>query len=179
MMNLKGVLLFFADGGLWRSDGTTVGTESIKSLTTNGAFIVAGTVAYFGGSDLAANYELWKTDGTSGGTVLVKELFAGATGGSPYAFVLMNGALYFSATGDAGSAGVGRSTDAGRLRRRRHHRCDRLPAGHRTVVRTRNHRALVRRAMGQSGPGGCADTGEVKREKGKGRGKGLHRTRRK
>ena len=66
---------------LWRSDGTTDGTQLIKSVdfqntsasTMYGFTYVDGDL-FFGHNDGETGYELWKTDGTSEGTQLVKDL---------------------------------------------------------------------------------------------------------
>ena len=66
---------------LWRSDGTTDGTQLIKSVdfqntsaSTMYGFTYIDGELFFGHNDGETGYELWKTDGTSEGTQLVKDL---------------------------------------------------------------------------------------------------------
>lgn len=44
--------------------------------------------------------ELWRTDGTDGGTALVKDINSGASGSTPYGFVVLGNKLYFIAYTD-------------------------------------------------------------------------------
>ncbi|HNL53698.1 MAG TPA: hypothetical protein PKI36_04755, partial [Turneriella sp.] len=60
-------------------------------------FTPMGGNAYFQANDGTNGAELWKTDGTTGGTVMVADLYAGATGSSPYNLVALGGFLYFCA----------------------------------------------------------------------------------
>ncbi len=109
--NFNGTLFFGAyDGtsnGIWKSDGTEVGTVLVKGLGNPGdpsdlkEFITIGSTMFFQANDGTNGYELWKTDGTDLGTVMVKDIFPGSTSSiikieKPY-----NGEIYFNASGGA------------------------------------------------------------------------------
>ncbi len=81
-----GLFYFFADGGLWRSDGTPGGTHSVSPGWGTEMVAFGGGVAF-----LLDNHELWKSDGTPGGTVLVAQLPDG--GG----LAVVGGLLFFTA----------------------------------------------------------------------------------
>ncbi|MGB0120937.1 MAG: hypothetical protein WBP55_08305 [Solirubrobacterales bacterium] len=67
---------------LWRTDGTTDGTELVKDINSTGfahgapAWLtdVAGTLFFLANSDGTNGQELWKSDGTTGGTVKVRDI---------------------------------------------------------------------------------------------------------
>jgi ELWxxDGT repeat protein len=95
-------------GGIWYSDGTTLGTIQLSSNVQyygsgNGAAMVGG-LCYFTGYSTLEGAELWVTDGTAGGTHLVKDIKAGATSSSPANLIAFNGKLFFTA--DDGVNGV-------------------------------------------------------------------------
>ena len=46
--------------------------------------------------------ELWSTDGTAAGTHLVKDILPGAGGSYPLGLTVLNGAVYFHASGPEG-----------------------------------------------------------------------------
>lgn len=69
----KNALYFIArDGvrqnGLWKTDGTNMGTKLIKYVGDSERLFVAGGYIYFTDRD-----KLWKSDGTEGGTLAVKK----------------------------------------------------------------------------------------------------------
>jgi len=80
--SFKGFSYFAAntenDRELWRTDGTSEGTNLFKDLTVGSSgnpmfFIERDDVLYFfSGLDMATDVWLWKTDGTINGTVPVK-----------------------------------------------------------------------------------------------------------
>lgn len=76
--------------GLWRSDGTALGTELID-LDEPHAFAAAGGMLFYLKDD-----EIWRTDGTALGTELVREFLD--VGSS---LVGLNGFVYFSANDGA------------------------------------------------------------------------------
>lgn len=115
-----GMVYFFAKSspefpGLWRTDGTSDGTELVKSGIQGEKLLVSGGLLYFAASDNAAGLELWKSDGTPGGTVRVKDINPGAEDGIASSIVAYGGDLYFGA--DDGINGIqpwkSDGTDAG------------------------------------------------------------------
>ncbi|MFY2559396.1 ELWxxDGT repeat protein [Corallococcus terminator] len=102
-------LYFPADDGtrgteLWRSDGTTGGTNLVKDIapgfasSSPGQLLVDGKRVLFAADDGGKGRELWKSDGTSGGTRLVRDIAPGAASSSPdQLFRLEDGTLFFVA----------------------------------------------------------------------------------
>jgi ELWxxDGT repeat protein len=115
-------LYFIANNGIngkeyFKSDGTEAGTNILKDIrsgVSSGApagqlffgFSYTGTISrmllfdnsiYFFANDIINGNELWKTDGTEQGTILYKDIFAGASGSSPYFLTAFKGGIYFSA----------------------------------------------------------------------------------
>lgn len=81
-VDLNGTLLFAATNPtngyeLWRSDGTTSGTQLVKNINPGSASGVTGPIAifnslaYFRGCDATDGCELWQSDGTTNGTTRV------------------------------------------------------------------------------------------------------------
>lgn len=106
-VTLGGQLYFIADNSsgsprLWKSDGTSGGTTQVGTISS-----VSGLVAFngdlylygFNGATLTGS-ELYKCDGTTGAITLVKDIYTGSSSSSASSFVVMNGALYFSAISD-------------------------------------------------------------------------------
>lgn len=100
--------LYFAaeDSGaglsLWRTDGTTTGTQLVVDPSPSKAygpstndFALFGGAFYFSGSDSSTGTELWKSDGTVGGTQLVVDSLPGVSSGSPTELTVFAGELYF------------------------------------------------------------------------------------
>ncbi|WP_430412764.1 T9SS type A sorting domain-containing protein [Kordia sp.] len=96
---------------LYKSDGTTAGTEIIATNLNGGAgyspesFYEFNGELYFSGFISGVGMELCKTDGTDAGTVLVKDIRTGASSGLDFnsnddnqLFVEYNGELYFRAS---------------------------------------------------------------------------------
>jgi ELWxxDGT repeat protein len=80
-VNFGGTLYFSAwDGtspGLWRSDGTAVGTKLVASVDAGGLAVVGDTLFFSGGRRAQTGYELWRSDGTTAGTTLVRDIWPG------------------------------------------------------------------------------------------------------
>ncbi|MCC7062134.1 MAG: hypothetical protein IT456_04970 [Planctomycetes bacterium] len=114
-------VLFLADDGvhgfeLWRSDGSTAGTQLVRDLLPGAAsgcprydgggngyagfvFAPGGAArALLAGSDGNGGMELWRTDGTAAGTVLHAELQPGPLGSFPGQPARAGTQLVFSAT---------------------------------------------------------------------------------
>ena len=111
LTNVNGTMFFVVldPGGstvsLWRSDGTTAGTASIKQFPdgfgdqldqlTN----VNGTL-FFIADDGAHGEELWRSNGTAAGTTMVQDIAPGALGsvfGDSADLTNVNGTLFFVA----------------------------------------------------------------------------------
>jgi ELWxxDGT repeat protein len=67
-----------AMSGLWRSDGTAIGTVPVREGSFGG-LLQAGAHVFLVGSDAGSGAELWRTDGTFDGTMLVRDIFPGPT----------------------------------------------------------------------------------------------------
>ena len=104
---------FMADDGangreLWKSDGTTVGTQLVKNINPSGNGMqppvlmyspytaVLGSNLFFVASNGTTGFELYKTDGTTVGTSLVKDIEVGSNSSNPSNFIVVNGVLYFT-----------------------------------------------------------------------------------
>lgn len=97
-----GKVYFFATSspefpGLWRTDGTTAGTELVKSGILGEKLLVSGGLLYFAASDDSGGLELWKSNGTPEGTVRVKDINPGTGDSIASDIVAFGGALYFGA----------------------------------------------------------------------------------
>jgi ELWxxDGT repeat protein len=98
-----GTLFFVASGlnaGLWRSDGTSLGTSLVYPQVSfpNSLTALAGAV-YFANNG-ASGVELWKSDGTPSGTSMVEDINPGPLGSSPDHLTAWNGRVYFAAHDD-------------------------------------------------------------------------------
>ncbi len=95
-----------ADGNeLWKSNGTSAGTNLLKNINPGAAssdanfFYKYNNVVLFAAKQAGAGTELWKTDGTTSGTQMVKDINAG----EPHAISALylypfNNKLFFVAT---------------------------------------------------------------------------------
>lgn len=106
-------VVFAAWGGeLWKTNGTSAGTELIKDIHPDPSVIkrilsitkVNNTV-FFSGDDGVHGHELWFSDGTYSGTYMVKDIYPGPTPSSPDArqMYAVDNTLLFSA--DDGTLG--------------------------------------------------------------------------
>ncbi len=87
------------DQTLWVTDGTLAGTFQLTdTIRESGGGVVLNGKYIFGGSTVAAGSEMFITDGTKSGTKLIKDIYPGATGSAPDAFMaVLNGFVYFTA----------------------------------------------------------------------------------
>jgi ELWxxDGT repeat protein len=106
--NPKGFVLFNSqvyfqaasnlDIQLWRTDGTSLGTVQVESITNgiedesrvfnNELFFVANDIGAF-------NFELWHTDGTNGGTSMVRDIYSNTSGSEITDWTIFNDKLLF------------------------------------------------------------------------------------
>jgi len=97
----NGVVYFQASSssgfGLWKTDGTAVGTRQVKAPVVPDPITAAGDTLFF------IYNGLWMSDGTTGGTVEVSEAFPGTLLGDDE-MVELNGALLL--TGSDGDSGA-------------------------------------------------------------------------
>lgn len=65
-----------------------------------------GSLSFFAANDGINGLELWRTDGTEAGTFMLKDIAPGLNGSipDPFGAEVLNGAVYFNATGT--SAGL-------------------------------------------------------------------------
>lgn len=105
-LNGQKVALFEASNsasgtGLWKTDGTSSGTEFLHNFSGPSSFSVynaiqLGNEVFFSAG--APDNELWKTDGTPTGTVLVKDINPGIFwSGNPASMTLFKGKIWFGA----------------------------------------------------------------------------------
>lgn len=92
---------------LWKSDGTTNGTEFIKVINPSGnwsmenAFFNFQNTLYMNAYDTINGYELWSSDGTTSGTSIIKNIAPNSWSSAPTEFIEMNSKLFFSVDDNA------------------------------------------------------------------------------
>jgi ELWxxDGT repeat protein len=96
-----GDTLYFAasspDGqGLWRSDGTELGTVLVSQIRAE-CLTPVGDDVFFESWDETHGWELWKSDGTSDGTAMVKDIAHAARSSYPGQLTPLGEELYFTA----------------------------------------------------------------------------------
>ncbi len=98
MVNYNNVLFLGMGGftansqsGLWKSDGTELGTLFLSNISAD-HFTISNSILFFRGFD-GSDYGLWKTDGTSNGTVVLLNDV------DPKYLTDVNGLLYFNGGG--------------------------------------------------------------------------------
>lgn len=96
---LGGVLCFFTNSTLWRTDGTDEGTVLVRHFAQWGwsDAVVLGDAMYFTADDGVTGLEVWRSDGTEAGTVRVADVEPGPSGSSPALLTPAGGAIYFFA----------------------------------------------------------------------------------
>ncbi len=93
-------LYFTVSGELWKSDGTTDGTQRVEGtgVLSNVSFqAVLDDILYFVANDGGHGRELWRTDGTLEGTRMVRDINPGRGNSDTYSFVALQRELYFGA----------------------------------------------------------------------------------
>jgi ELWxxDGT repeat protein len=104
LTSMNGMLFFVANGidgiGLWKSDGSTAGTQPLigEGFTALHDLEVVGSTLYFVSRDLDGGRQLWRSDGTTNGVVastfVVKDFGLGARVAH---LTEVSGALFFAA----------------------------------------------------------------------------------
>jgi ELWxxDGT repeat protein len=112
-------LYFTASGAIWKSDGTSAGSEEVAGGvlsfvggTMEACITPVGNELFFFGTTLQFGRELWKTDGTQQGTVMVADIAPGAESGIEWArgMYAWNNEVYFAASsGIRGESGLWKS----------------------------------------------------------------------
>lgn len=101
LTGLNGVLYFrnFVSfkQGLWKSDGTVVGTVAVNGIGNIGSWLTSmDNYLYLGGKN-DYDFEPYKSDGTAAGTILLRDIFSGTTGSNPLYFTKVNNTMTFVA----------------------------------------------------------------------------------
>ncbi|HEY0513112.1 MAG TPA: ELWxxDGT repeat protein [Thermoanaerobaculia bacterium] len=114
LISFAGSLFFIAQTGspyddqphpyaLFRSDGTALGTSSVKVLGVDPEYpsatpaVVAGSFLYFVAGEAEHGQELWRTDGTAAGTVLLSDVAPGPASSVPQELTADGDRLFFTA----------------------------------------------------------------------------------
>ena len=109
LVQLNGVVYFTSQNGVWKSDGSSSGTnllrqfEALEFRSGGLALGVAGNLVYISASDGTTGLELWKYDPSTNQTSLVKDIWSGPNDSQPSGFVAAGNDVYFTA--DDGSSG--------------------------------------------------------------------------
>ena len=87
---------------LWKTDGTTGGTQLVKDLRptnpfANFNFLEFNGELFFTAEDSIHGEELWKSDGTLENTHMIKDIRTGPTGSQIGSITNVDGLIYFSA----------------------------------------------------------------------------------
>lgn len=88
---------------LWRSDGTTAGTQLVADISAGqpgsspDQLTVVGETVYFTADDGVHGRELWRSDGTPSGTAMVADIAPGVASSGPLSLANVGGTIYFSA----------------------------------------------------------------------------------
>src|SRR3954454_12823441 len=119
---------YFAQGALWKTDGTPSGTAAVRAgvgaaqnVTPAGDRIYFAAVTPGSGGDPVYPNELWASDGTADGTVMLHRFDPLGVTSPPSGFVQYHGRVYFRAytradgfqiwSTDGPPAGTARFTD--------------------------------------------------------------------
>ena len=102
---------------LWRTDGTTAGTQLVMDIYTGfnssspQGFTVFDGWLYFAAEDAAHGQELWRTDGTAAHTTRLTDINPGANDAILEWFAATADYLFFTADDGSGSGGAGSGAD--------------------------------------------------------------------
>ena len=95
---------FFDDYELYRTDGTSAGTELFMDINTEfgessnpEAFMEMGGILYFSADNGTTGQELWRTNGTEAGTRLVRDINSGSDASLPDELTSLGDRLIFTA----------------------------------------------------------------------------------
>ncbi len=111
LINVNGILYFVASNpgkGLWKSDGTTEGTQLVIDLDNPdidpnyGEFTAFKDQLFFRGVETASGLggELWATNGTPEGTRMVRDIYTGPDWSSPGYLTVADSLLFFLASSE-------------------------------------------------------------------------------
>ena len=90
-----------ADQGLWRSNGSNVGTSLVKQISSINHLTAINGSLYFAGQS-SAGIEPWISDGTNAGTKMAGDLVPGAGSSNPQEFVEFDGKVFMTAENETG-----------------------------------------------------------------------------
>ena len=98
---------------LWKSNGTTAGTEmvrdinpSVRGIVLSSPLVKVNNLVLFGGATDSFGHELWVSDGTESGTKMIKDIVPGKPGSFPDNFIVTSDHVYFTAGTGGGNAEV-------------------------------------------------------------------------
>jgi ELWxxDGT repeat protein len=104
LTDVDGTLFFVAaDGELWKSDGTELGTVQVKDIRPGGlgswpsGLVDFNGTLFFSADDGSSGIELWRSDGTPGGTVMVKDIHPGPAASYASYLTVLDDTLLFGA----------------------------------------------------------------------------------
>ena len=90
-----------ANQGLWRTDGSNVGTSLVKQISSINHLTAINGSLYFAGQS-SAGIEPWISDGTNAGTKMVGDLVPGPGSSNPREFVEFDGKVFMTAKNETG-----------------------------------------------------------------------------
>jgi len=99
LTNVNGTLYFGAGSKLYKSVGTVLAPELVKSLPdwNPQALVNYNGTLFFRANDPVHGFELWKSNGTAAGTKMVKDINPKGSS-DPYRFFILKDKLLFRAT---------------------------------------------------------------------------------